>query len=109
MYYIWSVIITIIIFFIIQYLEREKDIRNYKLFKINNVVLIFMIYLISTILCYFVFPEGNFNNDYLLNNNNNKNNEITNLINNTQIDPSVLKKIPDNINIGFEPFDDSSE
>lgn len=108
MYYIWSVIITIIIFGVLQYIEREKDIKNYTLYKINNIILIFMIYLISTIMCYFVFPESkSLNNEFSITNN--REEEINNLINKSQVDPSVLKKIPDNINIGFEPYDDLEE
>ena len=104
MYYIWSAIITIIIFGILQYIEKKKDNEHYTLYKMNNIVLLFMIYLISTIMCYFVFSDSNIDFEKSIMGGNSKG--INNLINNTQIDPSVLKKIPDNINTGFIPFDD---
>ena len=100
MYYIWSFVISIIIFSILQYFEKEKEGDRYILFKIHNIILFFMIYLISTILCYFIF-SSDVKSSLIIGGDNNIFNEIKN---NTQIDPSVLKKIPDNFNIGFEPF-----
>lgn len=56
-------------------------------------------------MCYFVFSDSDImSKKVMMGSGNNK--EILNMVDNSQIDPSILKKIPDNINIGFEPFDD---
>ena len=94
MYYIWSIIITLIIFIIIQYFEKKKcdeNNENYNLFTITNILVITILYTIITIILYFLY------------NNNVKTNNID--IDKDHIDPNILKKIPDNINVGFEPFD----
>lgn len=94
MYYIWSIIITLIIFIIIQYFEKRKcdeNNENYNLFTITNILVITILYTIITIILYFLY------------NNNVKTNNID--IDKDHIDPNILKKIPDNINVGFEPFD----
>ena len=94
MYYIWSIIITLIIFIIIQYFEKRKcdeNNENYNLFTITNILVITILYTIITIILYFLY------------NNNVKTNNI--YIDKDHIDPNILKKIPDNINVGFEPFD----
>jgi len=96
MYYIWSIIITLIIFIIIQYFEKRKcdeNNENYNLFTITNILVITILYTIITIILYFLY------------NNNVKTNNIDIDIDKDHIDPNILKKIPDNINVGFEPFD----
>jgi len=105
MYYIWSLIISIIIFAILQYIEYDKDKKNYKLFKPNNAILIFMIYLISTILCYFVFSDNMLSNINIMSGGGSSS-DVEIFTDKTQVDPSILKRIPDNFNIGFEPYED---
>lgn len=97
MYYIWSIVITLIVFIIIQYFEKKRcneNDENYNLFTLSNLLVIGILYLIITVISYFLY-----NNKDII-----KNNDIE--IDKDHIDPNILKKIPDNINTGFEPFDD---
>jgi predicted PurR-regulated permease PerM len=97
MYYIWSIVITLIIFIIIQYFEKKRCNENnedYNLFTLSNLLVIGILYLIITVISYFLY-----NNKDIMKNN--KDIEIDK----DHIDPNILKKIPDNINVGFEPFD----
>lgn len=105
MYYIWSFAIAIILFSIIQYIEYDKNKKinkKYEIFTIINGIIFVIIYILSTILCYYVLSD-----DYNVFNSNEKtiNNDIIDTNNN--IDPLILKKISDNFNIGFEPFDEN--
>lgn len=105
MYYYWSIGITLVIFGILQYIDKQKNEKEYQLFKIKNGILLFMIYLMSTILCYFVFSDDN-KTTVILESGTKSMNELDNLVNKSQIDPSILKKMSDNINIGFEPYEE---
>jgi multisubunit Na+/H+ antiporter MnhB subunit len=105
MYYIWSFAIAIILFAIVQYIEYEKNRKlnkKYDIFTIINGIIFFIIYILSTILCYYILSDDN---DILNFKDKIVNNDIIDTNNN--IDPLVLKKIPDNFNIGFEPFDEN--
>jgi hypothetical protein len=108
MYYIWSLIISIIIFGILQYIEYDKDRKEYVLLKPKNAILMFMIYLISTILCYFAFSDNMLAGINIMSGGGSSI-DVENMVDKTQVDPSVLKRIPDNFNTGFEPFDDEYE
>lgn len=92
MYYVWSFITSIIIFFAIQYNEYIKDIKNMKNFELytaNKLIIFISIYILLTILFYFMFPEKK---------------NISEIKNNlTNIDPSMLRKISENIYTGFYP------
>lgn len=55
MYYIWSFVISIIISYFIQYNEYEKNPNEYKLFTLINITTFFVLYLIITIIFYFIF------------------------------------------------------
>jgi hypothetical protein len=117
-YYILSLIITVIIFIIIQYLEysrisniyvNEDDeyIETYSLFNLNNVLLFTIIYVVFTIGSYYLSSSFKIPD------------MITNLISvpeqtpvetdtRNDIDPKILSRINDNFDIGFEPFEDDS-
>ncbi len=106
MYYIWAAIFCIIIFSIIQYIEYQKyknDGKIYDLFALNNFIILFIIYILCNIICYFIFSDDN----YLLSIIETKENvnKLDIIDSNNNIDPLILKKIPDNFNTGFEPFD----
>jgi hypothetical protein len=117
-YYLLSLIITVIIFIIIQYLEYsrisniyvnndDEYIEPYSLFNLNNVLLFTIIYVVFTIGCYYL--SSSFKMPDM----------ITNLLSvpeqttvetdtRNDIDPKILSRINDNFDIGFEPFDDDS-
>lgn len=125
-YYLISLIITIVIFGVIQvyeynkikrYIEENGEnyyIEPYSLYNMNNLVLIVILYIVSTISCYYlniskwkifdnikkVIEIKKTGGDYIKT-------EIE------DFDPKILSKINDNFNVGFEPFgsdidDDSS-
>ena len=117
-YYLLSLIITVIIFIIIQYLEYsrisniyvnndDEYIEPYSLFNLNNVLLFTIIYVVFTIGCYYL--SSSFKMPDM----------ITNLLSvpeqttvetdtRNDIDPKILSRINDNFDIGFEPFKDDS-
>lgn len=113
MYYIWSILITIFLFLILQYSEYKKNInanKKYNILNVSNIIVILMIYLISTIICYYSINNDSdiFNNIATIKTiNDNKNISVinpTNVIN--SINPINLKKISDNINVGFTPYEE---
>jgi len=120
MYYIlYAFILTIILFSIIQYVEKNKidnaqeEIYDVKihLFTINNFVVFFMILLINTIIFYYTLDntdEGDINNIFnmtsLLKEDTKKEIKIKN---SSKIDPTILKRINDPIKHGFEPMSDN--
>ena len=117
-YYFLSLIITIIIFVIIQYFEysrisniyvndEDEYIETYSLFNLNNVLLFTIIYIVFTIGSYYLSLSFKMPDI------------ITNLLSvpeqistetdtRNDIDPKILSRINDNFDIGFEPFDDDS-
>jgi len=118
-YYFLSLIISSIIFLIIQYLEYnrisknneddEENIETYSLFNLNNALLFIIIYVVFTIGSYYL--SSSFKIPDIL----------TNLISvpkqqeatiepdaRNDIDPKILSRINDNFDIGFEPFEDDS-
>ena len=118
-YYLISLIITIVIFCIIQvyeynkikrYIEENGEnyyIEPYSLFNMNNLLLIVILYIVLTISCYYlnVSKWKIFNNI--------KKTGGGDDIKIEDFDPKILSKINDNFSVGFEPFgsdidDDSS-
>lgn len=102
MYYYLSLLITIIIFIIIQFNEYKVTTLNkkkYNLFNITNIALIFFIYILSTIILFFIFENKSVINI--------KNNIIDKVDKNFEINTNILRKIPDNIYIGFTPYSDN--
>jgi hypothetical protein len=122
-YYILSLIISFIIFAILQFIEYRKinhEINNnendyyiepYNLFHINNLLLFIVIYIVLTVACFYLNTSNLSLSKYLplsFQSNTNKteggSNNINNLHIKEEIDPRVLSKINDNFNVGFEPF-----
>jgi len=121
-YYILSLIISFIIFAILQFIEYRKinhEINNnvndyyiepYNLFHINNILLFIVIYIVITIVCFYVNTSNLSLSKYLsfsfqsTAKTDTSNNNINNLQIKEEIDPRVLSKINDNFNVGFEPF-----
>lgn len=127
-YYIISLITSIIIFIIIQMVEynnHKKNLENeenvyeeepYNLFKISNILLFLIIYLVFTIGFFYLKPSlPSFLNFSLLandnsqsgGNNGNGNNGNTNV--SEEIDPTVISKITDNFETGFAPFNSDDD
>ena len=85
--------------------------NNKTLFNRNNILLFIIIYIVSTIICFYTFTSSfNINSlipMFLLNiikiPEPIKQEKINNNIDIEEIDPKVLNKINDNINIGFNP------
>jgi GTP1/Obg family GTP-binding protein len=123
-YYLISLIITIIIFSVIQiyeynkinkYIEENGDnyyIEPYSLYNMNNLLLLVILYIVSTISCYYlnVSKWKLFDNIKKVVEIKKTGGEIINSID--EFDPKILSKINDNFSVGFEPFsndiDDSS-
>jgi hypothetical protein len=116
-YYLISLIITILIFSIIQlyeynkikkYIEENGEnyyIEPYSLFNMNNLLLIVILYIVSTISCYYlnVSKWKIFNNiKKIVEIKKTGGEEVKADI--ADIDPKILSKINDNFNVGFEPF-----
>lgn len=112
-YYFFSFIISVILFIIIQYMEYKKvneDVNEepYKLFKLANLLLFIIIYIVITIAIFYL----NASNMNLLsfldfsslisvkNKTTTTNNDIKD-----DIDPKVISKINDNFDTGFAPYD----
>ncbi len=117
-YYLISFIIAIFIFAIIQYLEYnkynndEENVYNepYTIYTINNCLLFIIIYVVITIIAYYVYSA---NIDFsFLSQKSAKQAETTAQMtggDNDTIDPKVLSKITDNFNVGFEPYVSGSD
>jgi len=121
-YYIISLIITIVIFTILQIIEYRKNanaiknniddyyIEPYNLFHSNNLLLFIVIYIVFTVVCYYINTSNIDLYKYLSISfiSGMKSSGTNDVINNIQIkeeiDPRVLSKINDNFNVGFEPF-----
>ena len=125
-YYFISLIITIVIFVVIQvyeynkikrYIEENGEnyyIEPYSLYNMNNLLLIVILYIVSTISCYYlnVSKWKIFDNiKKVIEIKKTGGDDIKTEI--EDFDPKILSKINDNFNVGFEPFgsdldDDSS-
>ena len=119
-YYIVSIIISVVIFGIIFSLDRgtnenyyDEETGTYKkpLFSTNNILLFTIIYIVTTIISYYVFTSSvslsslqSIVPAFVLNLLKPPQ-EVPPMINdNDEIDPKVLRKINDNIDIGFMPI-----
>jgi len=119
-YYLISLIITIIIFGLIQfyeynkikkYIEENGDnyyIEPYSLFNMGNLLLLVILYIVSTVSCYYLnVSKWNFFDEIKTNKKTGGADEHKTII--EDIDPKILSKINDNFDVGFEPFiDDNS-
>lgn len=119
-YYIISIIISVVIFGIIYSLDRgtndnyyDEETGTYKkpLFSTNNILLFVIIYIVMTIVSYYVFTSSitltslkTVVPEFLLNLLKPPQ-EVPPMINdNDEIDPKILRKINDAIDIGFMPI-----
>ncbi len=106
-YYIWSLILSLLIFIIYNYNEYNKcmvENREYYIISINNLILFFITYLLLTIIFYYIFTSYNFNNG-VSNGGNGGNGIDGDKVKIGDIDNAFLKKIPETFNTGFEPYD----
>ena len=103
MYYIWSMLVTLIIFAALQYKEFQKDEKKYNIWTFANLSTLVIIYLISTIILYMLVGI-----DYRCVNKINvkgggKDSIGVNYSDIHNIDPSILRRIPDQMCTGFDP------
>jgi len=126
-YYIISLIISIIIFLFIYNKntnENENKViedNNTSILSTKNILLFFIIYIVSTIFSFYIFTSSLSLSSlcpmFLLNiltvpsSPSIDDNNIQNYkeLYNDEIDPKVLSKINDNIDIGFKPEYDENE
>ena len=97
MYYYISIIITILIFILIQlneYKNSKLKHKRYTLFNLTNFFLLFFIYILSTIILFLICENKDYTNVI-------KNPVINKKI---EIDKNLLRKIPDSIYTGFTPY-----
>lgn len=121
-YYIISLIVSIIIFLFIYNKNKGNEYENSimnnppesKILSMKNILLFFIIYIVSTILSFYIFTSSLSISSlcpvFLLNlltipPTANIDNNIQNYkeLYNDEIDPKILSKINDSIDIGFEP------
>ena len=107
-YYIISLIASIIIFIIIQIVEYNKNNddtnqEQYSLFKISNILLFLIIYIVFTIASFYLKPT--FSTFFINNKIEGGNNDSIK----DDIDPKVLSKINDNFATGFAPFNSDDD
>lgn len=120
-YYLISFIIAIIIFAIIQYFEYnknnndEENIYNepYTMYTINNCLLFVIIYVVLTIIAYYVY-SANIDFSFLSQKTikpleQTAPTATTTGGGNDTIDPKILSKITENFNVGFEPYTSGNE
>lgn len=123
-YYFLSLIISVIIFVIIQYLEynristlcanqmntdEDEYIEQYTLFNLNNILLFTIIYVVFTIGCYYL--SASFKMPEIITNLLSVPEQQPNITDadiRDDIDPKILSRINDNFDIGFEPYEDDS-
>lgn len=122
-YYIVSLIISVIIFGIIYSLDKSSNNNYYdddnnsppskkQLFTSNNILLFAIIYIVATVVSYYIFTSSlslaGFSSiiPVFILNLFKPPAEAPPMINdNDEIDPKILRKINDNIDIGFVPLE----
>ena len=124
-YYLISLIISVIIFGIIQFYEYRKKQNEeneyyyepYQLFTINNCLVFGIIYLVITIISYYIYSSNlNILPFTIINNGGAKIKNIEPNVNTNQdnnikedINPQILSKINDNFDIGLDPFNSDND
>ena len=120
-YYLISLIISIIVFSLIQYYEYNRisnenqnsndNYQIYSLFTTSNYLLFGIIYLLITIISHYIYSSNlKIMNFFTSKKNNIIDTNITNNIHNNEIsikddiNPEVISKIHDNFDTGFDPF-----
>lgn len=118
-YYIVSLVITVIIFGIIYSLDKgpvanmpEDEYTKKQLFTSNNILLFTIIYIVATIMSYYIFTSSlslaglsSLVPIFILNLFKPPIEAPPLIANNDEIDPKILRKINDNIDIGFMPIE----
>lgn len=109
-YYLISLIITVIIFGIIQIVEYRRiseesnySQETYSLLSINNILLLVIIYIVITIASYLLY-SSNLNSYFNFNFKNKGGSTETNYTIKEELNPQVISKINDNFDIGLDPF-----
>lgn len=92
MYYLWSLLVTVVIFAAIQYNDYCKNTKKYNLYTASNLATFVMIFTLTTISFYMLMENNN-----LIAKPSNK------LTTDSYVDQSTLKKISENIYTGFNP------
>ncbi len=121
-YYIISLFISIITFIIIQYIEYNNYKKNieeninvydepYNLFKMSNILLFFIIYLVFTIGLFYLKPSLPSFLDFsgIINNDGSNKQKTDGGDIKEDIDPKVISKITDNFDTGFAPFNSDDD
>lgn len=111
-YYLISLIITILIFGIIQIFEYRRvaeeakySREEYSLFSINNILLLGIIYIVITIAAYLLYSSNiNFNINSYFNMKKGGTTPENNYSIKEELNPQVISKINDNFDIGLDPF-----
>jgi hypothetical protein len=123
MYYLlYAVILSIVLFMIVQYVEKNKRLNtddeydvNVHLFTMNNLVVFFMILLLNTIIFYYtldncdeddIMSMFNIGLEDVVKKDNKKEIKIKN---SSKLDPTILKRINDPLKHGFEPMSDNDK
>lgn len=109
-YYLISLIITVIIFGIIQIVEYRRiseesnySQETYSLLSINNILLLVIIYIVITIASYLLY-SSNLSSYFNFNFKNKGGSVETNYTIKEELNPQVISKINDNFDIGLDPF-----
>ena len=109
-YYLISLIITVIIFGIIQIVEYRRiseesnySQETYSLLSINNILLLVIIYIVITIASYLLY-SSNLSSYFNFNFKNKGGSVDTNYTIKEELNPQVISKINDNFDIGLDPF-----
>jgi NADH:ubiquinone oxidoreductase subunit 6 (subunit J) len=87
MYFIWSLVCSIILFTILQMNEYNKNVKDYDLYSVSNIGLFLILYILLTIIFYYVFDNEVIDNNQIKEN----------------IDNMMLKQIKENVYTGFNP------
>jgi hypothetical protein len=95
MYYIWSLIISVIVFAAIQYNEYCKDPKYFNAWSVTNLSTFIIIYIIATIVLYILFSTQEYDSTMFKGNTGGSD---------MHIDPVLLRRIPDQIYTGFSPY-----
>jgi len=112
-YYLISLFVSIIAFMIIQYIDYNKYLNNpdeeepYSLFKLSNLLLFVIIYVVFTV-AFFYLKASNIKLFSFLEAEKVGGNKNDGFVND-DIDPKVLSKINDNFDTGFAPFNSDDD
>lgn len=101
MYYVWSLLISAILFSAIQFNEYNKmtDKRKYSPITLANMGTFVIIYIIITIIMYMFTGGTGGQNSFLKKTMKGG----TDKIKSVSVDPNMLRKISDNVYTGFSP------